>query len=131
MDKSRINRLAMQIYDAAKEVHEICGNGVSENIFKACLAHEFRLRGMRYRLDPVVNIFYKGFKIEQVLQLDFIVEDLIPVKLTKGIEQEKDVESMLTTLRFSEFQLGINLNISQQQLIDGLKKIQNPTKRKI
>ncbi|MDY0076433.1 MAG: GxxExxY protein [Bacteroidales bacterium] len=131
MDKSRINRLAMQIYDAAKEVHEVCGNGVSENIFKACLAHEFRLRGMRYRLDPKVNIHYKGFKIEQVLELDFVVEDLIPLMLTKGKEEEIEAENMLTILRFSDFHMGINLNISQQQLIDGLKKIQNPTKRKI
>jgi len=131
MDRSRINRLAMQIYDAAKEVHEICGNGVSENIFKACLAHEFRLRGMRYRLDPKVNVLYKGFKIEQVLQLDFIVDDLIPLKLAKGTEDEKDIESMLTILKFSDFQMGISLNTSKQQLIDGLKKIQNPTKRKI
>lgn len=121
----------MQIYDAAKEVHEICGNGVSENIFKACLAHEFRLRGMRYRLDPTVNVLYKGFKIEQVLQLDFVVEDLIPLKLTKGKEEESNTEDMLTILRFSDFQMGISLNISQQQLIDGLKKIQNLTKRKI
>ncbi len=121
----------MQIYDAAKEVHEICGNGVSENIFKACLAHEFRLRGMRYRLDPKVNVLYKGFKIEQVLQLDFIVDDLIPLKLAKGTEDEKDIESMLTILKFSDFQMGISLNTSKQQLIDGLKKIQNPTKRKI
>ena len=121
----------MQIYDAAKEVHEVCGNGVSENIFKACLAHEFRLRGMRYRIDPKVNIHYKGFKIEQVLQLDFIIEDVIPLKLKKGKEEESDMEEMLTILRFSDFLMGINLNISQQQLIDGLKKIQNPIKRKI
>lgn len=128
MDKSRINRLAMQIYDAAKEVHEICGNGVPENIFKACLAHEFRLRGIRYRLDPEVIIIYKDFKIEQTLPLDFIVEDLIPLKLTKD-QADINLENIKTVLRFSDFQMGISLNISEQQLIDGLKKIKNPVKR--
>lgn len=118
----------MQIYDAAKEVHEICGNGVPENIFKACLAHEFRLRGIRYRLDPEVIIIYKDFKIEQTLPLDFIVEDLIPLKLTKD-QADINLENIKTVLRFSDFQMGISLNISEQQLIDGLKKIKNPVKR--
>ncbi|MBU1369068.1 MAG: GxxExxY protein [Bacteroidetes bacterium] len=120
----------MQLYDAAKEVHEICGNGASVKLFKACLAHELRLRGIRYRIDQLVTVHYKGFKIEQAMQLDFVIEDIIPLNLTTK-QENLNWEDMHTILRFSDFPLGISLNISETQLIDGFKKIQNPLIRKI
>ncbi|MBU2464869.1 MAG: hypothetical protein KJ615_00885, partial [Bacteroidetes bacterium] len=73
---------------------------------------------------------YKGFKIEQAMQLDFVIEDIIPLNLTTK-QENLNWEDMHTILRFSDFPLGISLNISETQLIDGFKKIQNPLIRKI
>lgn len=127
MDKSKINRLIMQVYEAAREVHDQCGNGIPLNVFKSCFAHELRIKGLRFRLDTAFPVVYKSIKLDQTLTADFMIEDVLPVNLIN--KNEDAFEEMSSLLRMNEIPMGLVIEINKTQLVDGFKKIQNPLKR--
>jgi GxxExxY protein len=127
MDKSKINRLIMQVYEAAREVHDQCGNGIPLNVFKSCFAHELRIKGLRFRLDTAFPVVYKNIKLDQTLTADFMIEDVLPVNLIN--KNEDAFEEMSSLLRMNEIPMGLVIEINKTQLVDGFKKIQNPIKR--
>jgi GxxExxY protein len=127
MDKSKINRLIMQVYEAAREVHDQCGNGIPLNVFKSCFAHELRIKGLRFRLDTAFPVVYKNIKLDQTLTADFMIEDVLPVNLIN--KNEDAFEEMSSLLRMNEIPMGLVIEINKTQLVDGFKKIQNPLKR--
>jgi len=127
MDKSRINRLVMQVYEAAREVHEQCGTGISVALFKSCLAHEMRLNGLRFRLDQAFPVVYKNIKLDHALTAHFFVEDILPLNLIQSGEEA--AQEMLSLLRMNDLPIGLIIEINKTQLVDGLIKIQNPLKR--
>lgn len=124
MERSRRNSLATQIYDAAKEVHSLTGAGVSSLVFRACMAHELRLRGLRFRAMPKIPVIYKGLKIDVDVFADFLIEEEILVMIEQGDQPDHTMANLHTALRFSGLQLGVLLDISHEKLIDGFKKIQ-------
>lgn len=126
MDKSRRNSLATLVYDCAREVHAITGPGIIPEVFRSCLAHEFRLRGIRFRVQTPVGIHYKGIRIDEKLLCDFIVEEEIAVEIVPNNDKEgRAVQKLNTILTFSGCSLGILLNPSEERLIDGFKKVNN------
>jgi len=129
MDRSRRNSLATQFYDAAKEVHEITGAGGLPSVFKACLAHELRLRGLRFRMQPKFPVIYKGLKLEEEITVDFLIEEEILVVISQQKDIYQSVANLVSALRMANFQLGIVLDISQEKLVDGFKKINHNLKK--
>jgi GxxExxY protein len=127
MEKSKINRLVMQVYEAAREVHEQCGNGIPINVFKSCFAHELRIKGLRFRLNAAFPVVYKNMKLDHTLNADFLIEDILPLNLNK--KEEDAAEEMSSLLRMNEIPMGLVIEINKTQLVDGFKKIQNPIKR--
>jgi GxxExxY protein len=126
MDKSRRNSLATLIYDCAREVHAHTGPGILPEIFKSCLAHELRLRGMRFRMNAPIAVQYKGIRIEEKLFADFIIEEEIAVELITSIRKTEEHQKKLNTVvSFSGCSMGVLLNPSEERLIDGFKKITN------
>ena len=117
----------MQVYEAAREVHDQCGNGIPLNVFKSCFAHELRIKGLRFRLDTAFPVVYKSIKLDQTLTADFMIEDVLPVNLIN--KNEDAFEEMSSLLRMNEIPMGLVIEINKTQLVDGFKKIQNPLKR--
>ncbi len=124
MERSRRNSLATQIYDAAKEVHSITGAGVTAVVFRACMAHELRLRGLRFRILPKIPVIYKGLKVDVDVFADFLIEEEILVMIEQGDQPDRTLANLHTALRFSGLELGVLLDISNEKMIDGFKKVQ-------
>ncbi len=117
----------MQVYESAREVHEQCGNGIPVNIFKSCLAHELRIKGLRFRLNVAFPVNYKSMKLDHNLNADFLIEDILPLNLIK--KDEDASQEMSSLLRMNEIPMGLVIEINKTQFVDGFKKIQNPLKR--
>jgi GxxExxY protein len=129
MDKSRRNSLATQIFDCVREVHSWTGPGILAEVFKNCLAHEIRLRGIRFRMNAAVPVNYKGIKIDEKLFADFIIEEEIAIEVITGKRFTEVHQSKLNTiLFFSGLSLGILIDPTETRIIDGFKKIPNPKK---
>lgn len=126
MEKSRRNSLATLIYDCAREVHEHTGPGILPGIFRSCLAHEMRLRGLRFRMNAAITVVYKGIRIEEKLFADFIVEEEIAVNIFDNpLDKDFQLKRMQSILAFSGCGGGVWLDTSNQRLVDGFKKIIN------
>ncbi|MBW7847601.1 MAG: GxxExxY protein [Bacteroidales bacterium] len=124
MEKARRSSLATVIYDCAQEVHRTLGSGILPSIFKTCLAHEMRLRGIRFRSNMPVSVYYKGIKLPEQLTAGFIIEEDIVVEILENpgdiIYAQKKIQSLLL---FTGCSLGIIIDPSADQMIDGWKKI--------
>jgi GxxExxY protein len=126
MDKSRRNNLAILIFDSAREVHSVVGAGILPDLFKSCLAHEFRLRGLRFRMNAPQQVVYKGIRLEDKLIADFIIEEEIALEIiAESDAYQKQLLKINSILSFSSCSLGILIDPSQERLIDGFKKITN------
>lgn len=129
MDKSSRNSLATLLYDCIREVHSYTGSGILSEVFKNCLAHELRLRGVRFRINTPVSVNYKGIRIEEKLFADFVVEEEIALEIVTGKRFIEVHQSKLQTVMFfTGLSMGILVDPSEARIIDGFKKFINPKK---
>lgn len=129
MDKGSRGMLAMQIYDAAREVHQTIGPGMLEGVFKSCLIHELRLRGLRFRPNAPIEVFYKGMRIDEKLSADLVVEENVVVEIVKSSQNmEHHITRLNTILSFTGMPLGILIDPAAERFVDGFKKVINPKK---
>ncbi|MEO0295759.1 MAG: GxxExxY protein [candidate division WOR-3 bacterium] len=79
------------IKEAAVEVHSILGSGYQEGVYELALAHELRLRKIKYERQKFFDVVYKGYYVGQA-RTDIIVnpksagvkEEEILLELKKG-----------------------------------------------
>jgi GxxExxY protein len=76
--------LTETIIAAAIEVHK--GPGLIESIYEWCLLKELGLRGLACVSQKSVLIEYKGFRREEPLRFDMLVEDCVLVE-AKAVEK--------------------------------------------
>src|SRR4051812_11157503 len=72
--------LTETIIAAAIEVHRTVGPGLIESIYEWCLLKELELRGLPCTNQRIVVIEYKGFKREEPLRFDIMVENCVLVE---------------------------------------------------
>ena len=120
------NQISEKIIGAAIEVHRQIGPGLIEKIYENALCHEFHLRGIDFKRQRPVSVFYKGVKISDDLWLDLLVEDKLIVDL-KAKEQVTpfDKAKLLTYLRLSDLRLGLIINFHEVVLKNGIKRVIN------
>ena len=78
-------RVAKAIVSAAFAVHSQLGPGLLENIYEVCFCHELAKRELKVRRQVVVPIVYDGFKFDEGLRLDVLVEESVICEL-KSVE---------------------------------------------
>jgi GxxExxY protein len=78
---AEINQLTEQIIGAAIEVHQELGPGLLETAYQKALAHELRLRNLRFEEQKLCSIGYKDLLIEGAYKLDFFVGRSVVVEL--------------------------------------------------
>jgi len=119
-----INQITEQIIGAAIEVHRELGPGLLESAYQRALAHEFRLREMRFEEQKLCPIKYKDLLIEDAYRLDFLVNGLVVVEL-KTVDELLEVHDaqVLTYLKFTGCQIGLLLNFRSTVLTRGLRRL--------
>lgn len=123
-EKNRRTNIVTIIYDGAKEVHRVLGPGIPPSIYKKCLIHEMRLRGLRLRQNVAVDVIYKGVKVNETLLAELIIEEEIVVNILEKTENlDFDEKKIKSVLKFTHCSLGILINPASENFIDGWKKI--------
>jgi len=122
----RENEITQQIIGASIEVHRELGPGIIEKAYEESLCHELHLRGLEFRRQQAVPIFYKGVKLSVNLWLDLLVGDRVIVDL-KAKEEVTALDRMklLTYLRLSRLCVGLIINFHVERLTDGVFRVVN------
>ncbi len=123
MHENEVSRL---IIGAAIEVHRYHGPGLVEQVYEESLCHEFSLRGIRFKRQQPVPIYYKGVRLGSDLYLDLLVHDKVIVD-NKAKEEILPIDKLklLTYLRLSNIRLGLLINFHAAVLKDGIVRIVN------
>ena len=106
-----------KIIGAAMEVHKEMGYGFLEAVYQESLDIEFRNRGIPYKAQPAVNIFYKEKLLEKKYQPDFICFDEVIVEV-KALEQLSGTEEsqIINYLKATGLKVGLLINFGSKSL---------------
>ena len=76
-----IDSVSNAVIGAAIRVHTALGPGLLEGTYRACLAHELLLQGLRVRVEAPLPVTYRGVRIDVGYRIDLLVDDLLVVEL--------------------------------------------------
>jgi GxxExxY protein len=115
--------LSWQIVGAAIEVHEHLGPGQLESVYQRAMECELRRRGIAFRSQVPVPMFYKGDRVGD-FYADLIVEDAIILEL-KAVERLRAVHTaqLLSYLSAAELRLGMLMNFNVPRMVHGIKRV--------
>ena len=118
--------LTYQIRGAIFDVYNTLGPGLLESVYEEALCFELKQRGLKVERQLEIPILYKGTKLKTPLRLDLLIEDTIIVEL-KSVEEMKPVfaKQLLTYLRLLDKRVGLLVNFSSNNILDGIIRIVN------
>ena len=74
MTNEEYNQLSYRIIACAMAVHRYLGPGLLESAYHACLFHELRAGGIRFREQVHLPIVYDSNQIPKAYVIDILVE---------------------------------------------------------
>ena len=113
--------LTETIIAGAIEVHRDKGPGLIESIYEWCLLKELELRALNCVSQKSVVIEYKGFKREEPLRFDVLVEDCVLVEI-KAVEKLLPIHKakLLSYMKLLNVPLGLLINFHEMKVTDGV-----------
>lgn len=111
--KTYLTDLTYQVNGAAIEVHKALGVGLLESAYHKCLAYELSLRGIAFKTELLVSIYYKGINVDSLLRCDLLIEDVLVVEL-KAVEKVMPIHEaqIFTYMKLLEAPKGIIYNFN-------------------
>ena len=100
-----------KIQGAIFEVYKEMGSGFLEAVYQECLEKEMKLQHIPFISQPVLELNYKGEKLEQTYKPDLICYDkiIVELKAVKAISPNHKAQ-LLNYLKATNFKLGILVN---------------------
>ena len=116
--------LRKEIVDCAYKVHIGLGPGLLEKIYEACFWHELSKKGIKYRRQAELPIFYDGLKFDEGLRIDVLVEDIIICEL-KSVEIINPVwqAQTLSHLKLAGNNIGFLINFNVPIIKSGIRRL--------
>jgi GxxExxY protein len=120
----RLDEITHAIIAAAMKVHTVLGPGLLESAYKACLAHELRIRGFEVATEVALPVVYEGKKLEVGYRIDLVVEHRVVVEV-KSLEALHPIHhaQLLSYMRLSGIGVGLLINFNVLHLRDGIKRM--------
>ena len=104
------------IIGAAMEVYNILGYGFKEEVYQEALEKELSLRQIPFEHQYLINMYYKGEKLEKYYQADLICYGKIIVELKALPELSSENEQqILNYLKATKMEVGILLNFGSSE----------------
>ena len=100
-----------QIRGTVFEVYREIGCGFLESVYQECLAREFTRTQIPFKSQPLLELEYKGEKLDQVFKPDFMCFDkiIIEIKAVKEIAPEH-IAQTINYLKVTKTKLGFLIN---------------------
>lgn len=115
-EEYKYSELTSRIIGCAMEVHNQLGNGFQEVIYQRALEIEMSFRGIEFRREFEMPIFYKKLQIG-TRRVDFLVENNISVEL-KATTKLEDVHlaQAINYLEAYSLEVGLLINSGERNL---------------
>ena len=119
----KFDSLSNRVIGCAIEVHRALGPGLLESTYEQCLAHEFKLNKIAFKLQHPQPVEYKGFQLDCGYRVDMLVEDALIIEL-KSVEQIKGIHEaqLLTYMKLAGVKTGLLMNFNVTRLQDGIRR---------
>jgi GxxExxY protein len=116
--------LTEMIIAAAIEVHRDKGPGLIESIYEWCLLKELELRRLECVSQRSVPIEYKGFRREEPLRFDVLVEGCVLVE-AKAVEKVLPIHKtqLLSYMKILSVPIGLLINFHERKVTDGVSRL--------
>ena len=107
-----------KIIGAAMEVHKVLGNGFLEAVYQEALAVEFGLRGIPYKKEVDIPIYYKGNRLDTSYRADFICYEIAVIVEIKAISSltKRERAQIINYLNATNIEVGLLFNFGSQSL---------------
>jgi GxxExxY protein len=116
-------RLGKTLLDAAFEVHTLLGAGFIERVYEEALCHELTLRDVPFDCQKVIEVAYKGLRIDgQRLDLLLGGQVIAELKAVRGIEPIHQAQ-LMSYLKAADCRLGFVINFNVAHLRNGIKRV--------
>jgi GxxExxY protein len=115
--------LTEKIIGCAIEVHRVLGPGLPEAVCETALCIEMQLRGIPFKRQVGVPVYYKGELISEY-HPDIIIANEVIVEV-KSIERiaEVHVAQVRTYLRITSLHVGLIMNFNSATMRAGVKRV--------
>lgn len=108
-----------KIMGACFEVYKEKGCGFTEPVYQECLRIEFQRQGISFVAQPILELEYKGTKLEQCFKPDFVCFGCIVVELkalSKVVDEHR--AQVLNYLHALNFRLGLLVNFGHYPKVE-------------
>ncbi|MBX3291238.1 MAG: GxxExxY protein [Acidobacteria bacterium] len=108
-----------KIMGACFEVYKEKGCGFTEPVYQECLGIEFNRQGIPFFSQPIIELEYKGTKLEQFFKPDFVCFGSIVVELkavSKIVHEHR--AQVLNYLHGLNFRLGLLVNFGHYPKVE-------------
>jgi GxxExxY protein len=115
--------LSKQIIDALFKVHSNMGSGLLEKVYEACFCHELNKKGISFRRQFFLPVYYDGLYFDEGIRCDVFVEELILCEL-KAIDTVNPVweAQILSQLKLTNNHVGFLVNFNVVRIKDGIRR---------
>jgi GxxExxY protein len=115
--------LSKQIVDALFKVHSNLGPGLLEKVYEACFCHELNKKGISFRRQVFLPVYYDGLYFDEGIRCDVFVEELILCEL-KAIDTVNPVweAQILSQLKLTNNHVGFLVNFNVVRIKDGIRR---------
>ncbi len=117
------SELSNKVIGCAIEVHRELGPGLLESTYEQCLAHEFSLNGIEFKVQHPLPVVYKNIRLDCGYRVDMLVADEIILEL-KSVEEIKGIHEaqLLTYMKLAGIAQGFLINFNVRLLKNGIKR---------
>jgi GxxExxY protein len=115
--------LSKQIVDALYKVHSALGPGLLEKVYEVCFCHELAKKGISFRRQIFLPVYYDGIYFEEGIRCDVYVEETILCEL-KAIDAVNPLweAQILSQLKLTNNHVGFLVNFNVTRIKDGIRR---------
>lgn len=102
---------SFSIIGACFEVYKDKGCGFLESVYQECLEIEFIHQNIPFTPQKVLDLYYRGRKLQSVYKPDFICFDkiIVEIKAVQAINEEHKAQ-VINYLKATRYELGLLVN---------------------
>lgn len=120
------NEISTIIIGLAIQIHRTLGPGLLENVYKECLFHKIKQRGLTVEKEKPMPLVFEEIKLDCGYRIDLLVENKYVIEI-KAVETLtiNHLAQTLTYLKLGNYKLGLLINFNESLLKNGIRRVAN------
>ena len=99
------------------EVHKELGSGFLEAVYQEALGREFKVQGVSFEPQHLIEIYYKGKPLDKKYQPDYLCFDsvIVEIKAMAGLTGNEEAQ-LINYLKATKLEVGLLINFGSKSL---------------